>query len=149
MQQKLVFHAKQVVGFSPRGYERDFESRMLVDAESVGSQRLVMNFFMLKPGKSTNPGDHPAPFDEIYYILRGQGVVYLGPEHEPFDLVADTVVFIPHGTTHSLTNTGTGDLEMITVMPGPLPVGANTLYDERKVTWGTSFRLLDGHSDQS
>jgi mannose-6-phosphate isomerase-like protein (cupin superfamily) len=143
MQNKLVFNAQQVVGFSPRGYEHDFESRMLVDAESVGSQRLVMNYFVLKPGKSTDPGDHPTPFDEIYYVLRGQGVVYLGPEHEPFDLIPDSVVFIPSGTTHALTNTGSDDLEMITVMPGPLAAGANTLYDERKATWGTSFRLHD------
>ena len=98
MHEKLVFHAQQVEGFSPRGFENDFMSRMLVDQESVGSQRLVMNYFSLKPGKSTDAGKHPAPYDEIYYVLRGQGTVYLGVEQEPFDIAADTVVFIPHDT---------------------------------------------------
>lgn len=143
MNQKLVFQAQKVVGFSPKGYEADFESRMLVDEESVGSQRLVLNYFLLKSGKSTDPGSHPAPFDEIYYVLRGRGIVYLGSEQEPFEVTPDTVVFIPNGTIHALTNTGEEDLEMITVMPGPLQAGANTLYDERKQTWGTSFRRVD------
>lgn len=141
MSKRLVFNAKDVAGFSPKGYEEAFVSRMLVDQESVGSEKLVMNYFVLKPGKSTDPGSHPAPFDEIYYILRGQGTLYLNASRDPHDLVPDTVVFIPSGTIHSVANHGTSDLEMITVMPGPLAEGANTLYDERKERWGTSFKV--------
>jgi mannose-6-phosphate isomerase-like protein (cupin superfamily) len=141
MSKKLVFSARGVQGFSPQGYEEAFVSRMLVDAESVGSGRMVMNFFLLRPGKSTDAGSHPAPFDEIYYVLRGQGTLYLHDGHEPFELSPDTVAFIPSGTVHFLRNTGTVDLELITVMPGPLVDGVNSLYDERKERWGTSFRL--------
>jgi mannose-6-phosphate isomerase-like protein (cupin superfamily) len=141
MPKKLVFNAKNVVGFSPQGYEGSFVSRMLIDHESVGSERLVMNHFTLKSGGKTDPGSHPSPFDEIYYVLRGHGKLYLGLSSEPFPLDADSVAFIPAGTDHYLINDGIADLEMITVMPGPLTQGANSLYDERRETWGTSFKL--------
>ena len=102
-----------------------------------------MNYFSLKPGKSTDPGSHPKPFDEIYYILRGQGILYLNVTHDPYDLIPNTVSFIPGGTIHSVMNTGLVDLEMITVMPGPLIEGVNTLYDERKKRWGSSFKFVE------
>ena len=139
---RLVFNAAEVEGFSPPEVQGAFVSRMLVDQESVGSEHLVMNQFTLSPGKSTEAGSHPAPFDEIYYVLRGRGVVYLGAQHEPSDIGPDSYVFIPNGTIHYLTNTGDQDLVMITLMPGPMAKGGNPLYDMRKKQWGTSFRLM-------
>ena len=143
MSKKLVFNAKDVVGFSPAGYEDSYVSRLLIDPESVGSQRLVLNFFTLSPGKNTEPGSHPAPFDEIYYILRGRGILYLNASRDTYNLESDTVAFIPSGTIHWLLNPGTTDLEMITIMPGPLAEGANPLYDDRKRRWGSSFKLAE------
>ncbi len=140
---RFVFNVREVAGFSPAHHEDAFVSHMLVDQESVGSERLVMNYFALKPGKSTPPGSHPKPFDEIYYILRGQGILYLNESRDPHDLIPDTVAFIPGGTLHSVVNTGLVDLEMITVMPGPLIEGANPLYDERKKRWGSSFKFKE------
>jgi mannose-6-phosphate isomerase-like protein (cupin superfamily) len=148
MSKKLVFKAMDVVGFSPQGYEDSFVSRMLVDQESVGSECLVMNHFILKPGKRTVPGSHPIPFDEIYYILRGQGKLYLGLSNEPFQINPDSIAFIPAGVIHFLINDSTIDLEMITVMPGPITEGVNILYDERKETWGTSFKLTQSKKDE-
>ena len=142
MKRRLVFNANEVEGFSPSGSEGVFVSRMLVDQESVGSQKVVVNNFILKPGKSTEAGSHPAPFDEIYYVLRGSGIVFLGDEREPHEIQPNSYVFIPGGTLHYLVNNGNQDLEMITIMPGPLPEGVNTLYDMRKKTWGASFRLV-------
>ena len=60
---RLVFNINEVAGFSPAHHEDDFISHMLVDQESVGAERLVMNYFVLKPGKNTDPGSHPKPFD--------------------------------------------------------------------------------------
>ena len=83
MSPKLVFHAKDVMPFSPAGAEAAFESRLLIDASGVGSTDLAVNHFTLKPGHSTDPGAHPKPYDEVYYVLRGSGRVSLGhpPEH--------------------------------------------------------------------
>ena len=140
---KLVFRAKDVAGFSPRGAEDSYVSRMLIDKESVGSTALVMNHFTLRPGKRSEPGSHPDPYDEVYYVLRGRALLQLGDPPEVFELEPDTVAFIPSGTSHSLENIGTEDLELITLMPGQLREGVNTVYDERRRTWGTSFRLVN------
>ena len=143
MSRKLVFRTKDVAGFSPSGAEDSYVSKLLIDKESVGSTTLVMNHFALKPGKRTEPGHHPEPYDEVYYVLRGSGLLCLGDPPEVFELEPDTVAFIPGGTTHSLENTETEYLELITIMPHQLVEGVNPLYDERRRTWGTSFRLVN------
>jgi mannose-6-phosphate isomerase-like protein (cupin superfamily) len=139
---KLVFNVREVAGFSPAHHKDAFVSHMLVDQESVGSEKIVMNYFLLKPGKNTDHGSHPNPYDEIYYVLSGQGTLYLGEARDEYDLTPNTVAFIPGGTLHSLHNSGPVDLELITVMPGTLAEGVNPLYDQRKKEWGTSFKLM-------
>ena len=141
MSRRLVIRTKEVAGFSPRGAEDCYVSRMLVDRESVGSDALVVNHFTLRPSRGTTPGHHPGPYDEVYYVLRGRGILRLGDPPEAFELEPDTVVFIPSGTTHAVENTGAEDLELLTIMPHQLVEGANALYDERRRTWGTSFVL--------
>jgi quercetin dioxygenase-like cupin family protein len=155
MSKRLVFKAKDVVGFASKGLEHVYVSRMLVDQESVGSERLVMNHFILKGGQSMDPGTkpapshrHPPPFDELYYVLSGQGILFLNESGDPYELSPGTVAFVPAGVAHSLSNRGTADLEMITIMPGPLTRGANPLYDERKDLWGTSFRLEEKREEK-
>ena len=143
MSPKLVFHAKDVMPFSPPGAEAAFESRLLIDLSGVGSTDLAVNHFLLKPGQHTDPGAHPKPYDEVYYVLRGQGRVSLGNPPEDTDLTPDMVVFIAGGTRHALLNTGVVDLEIITMMPHPMRPGINGLYDERLRAWGTGFRLVD------
>lgn len=56
MPRRLVFNAKDVVGFTPPGAEGVFVSRLLIDRESVGSNTLTINNFTLKPGKRTGEG---------------------------------------------------------------------------------------------
>ena len=145
---KYVFNSTQVVGFSPTGYENAFVSRLLIDQDNVGSQRLVMNLFSLKPGKKTDPGSHPSPFDEIYYVLKGKGILHLGETQEAFEVGPNTVVFIPHDTLHFVINPGEIDLDMITIMPGPIEPGANFVYDQRKQKWGKSFLLVEPNQEE-
>ena len=141
MSPKLVFHAKDVMPFSPPGAESAFESRLLIDPSGVGSTDLVVNHFTLKPGHSTEAGAHPAPYDETYYVLRGHARVSLGDPAVEADISADMVVFIPGGTRHALLNTGSEDLEIVTMMPHPMRPGINGVYDARLRAWGTGFRL--------
>lgn len=145
MKRKLVFNVKDVEAFSPPDADGAYESRMLVDSENAGADTYVINHFTLKKSDFSDPGGrHPAPFDETYYVLRGTGRLSLGEPPEQFDLTPGTVVFIPGGTFHSINNLGPGELEILTVMTGPLAAGANPLYDARKQAWGTSFRLRSG-----
>jgi mannose-6-phosphate isomerase-like protein (cupin superfamily) len=140
---KLVFRARDVVGFSPRGAEEAYVSRLLIDRESVGSETMVLNHFALRAGKATAPGAHPAPYDEFYYVLSGCGMLYLGDPPEASMIEPGTYAFIPAGLVHSLRNTGDADLELLTGMPQQLVEGANNLYDERRRTWGTSWKLSE------
>lgn len=142
MTRQLVFRVQDVEGFSLPGAEESFVSRLLVDSENVGSHSFAINHFTLKQGNFSDPGGkHPAPFDEAYYVLSGTGRLFLGEPAEEFDLDPGTVAFIPGGTAHSIINIGTGDLELLTVMTGPLKEGVNPVYDARRKAWGNTFKL--------
>jgi len=145
MSQNLVFKVKEVEGFSPPWAGGAAVAKLLIDDQSVGSRSLVVNHFVLKSGRTTGEmGKHPPPYDEVYYVLRGHALLKLGEPPEVFELEPDTVVFIPGGMGHSVDNTGTEDLELVTIMPGPIRHGVTTTYDERIEAWGTSFRLKPG-----
>lgn len=141
MVRKLVFNAREIEGFSPEEARGSFVSRLLIDPDGVGAQSVVVNLFTLNARESTRPGgSHPAPYDEVYYILRGRGILYLGDEPETFPIGPDSVAFIPGGTQHWIDNTADEDLDVITIMPGPLKEGINSVYDARRKQWGVGFR---------
>jgi mannose-6-phosphate isomerase-like protein (cupin superfamily) len=149
VERQLVIRVRQVVGYSPPGDQGKYMSRMLVDGESVGSKNLVLNHFTLFPGQKTYKGSHPAPYEEVYYILRGKAVLSLGgTDGERYDVGPDTVAYIPCTMEHQLENVGEEPLEMLTMMPLHPEPGVNELYDERKREWGTSFRQTFQKHDQ-
>ena len=114
----------------------------------MGSPKLQVVHATLKPGKTPGGGAaHPVPYDEAYYILRGQGLMEFDEGREQYEVGPDTAIFIPAGVVHKITNTGTQDLEFLTLWPLlPAEEGVNGVYDERKRLWGTSFRRADTRS---
>jgi len=139
-----VVRANDVEGFSPPGLEQAYVSRLLIEAEGVGSERLQVVHATLKPGQTPGHGAaHPAPYDEAYYILRGQGLMTFDEGAESYEVGPDAAIFIPGGTWHCITNTGDTDLEFLTIWPlSPQEEGINGVFDARKRAWGTSFRLV-------
>ena len=136
---KKVIRVKDVAGYSPSGDEEKYMSRLLIDGDNGGSERLIVNHFTLMPGQKTYSGTHPEPYEEVYYILRGEGILRIGGlESETHEVYADTIAYIPAGEEHQLENIGKQPLEMLTMMPLHLEPGANTLYDARKRDWGTT-----------
>ena len=145
MPKALTFKARDVVGFS-LSEEGAWESRLLIDRENTGADSVLMTHFTVKPDQAMGEAvGHPPPYDEIYYVLAGEGVVHVGDPLEPCELSPGVVVFIPAGTKHRVENTGTEDLEFLTVMPGPLRAGVNPVYDGRLRAWGTTFKLASTH----
>lgn len=143
MARQRVVNMRDVVSFAPGGAEGRYESRLLVDGEGLGSQNVIVNHFTLKAGHKTDAGRHPAPYEEVYYVLRGEGVLTLeDPEPEGHEVGPDTVAYIPADCNHWIENTGAEDLEMITIMPFHPRSGVNSFYDERKEKWGRTFRLM-------
>jgi mannose-6-phosphate isomerase-like protein (cupin superfamily) len=136
----LVFNSNDVVGFT--NAEDVYESRMLIDVNNSGSDRVQINHFTLRPGKISGPGSHPEPYNEIYYFLRGKALLRLGDPPEVFEARPGHIAFIPAGTPHGLENIGDEDLVILTIWPGPIAEGANELYDMRLAAWGKTFKLV-------
>ena len=66
-----------------------------------------------------------------------------GDGEESYEVGPDTAIFIPADTLHKITNTGTEDLEFLTIWPiTPAEEGVNGVFDERKRLWGKSFRKV-------
>jgi len=146
MEKEKVVKVSDIKGFSPPGSDGSYISRLLIESEGVGSSKLMLVHATLKPGKA--PGDaaaHPAPYDEAYYILKGQGLMEFGHGEEAYEVGSNTAIFIPADTLHKITNTGTENLEFLTIWPiTPAEEGVNGIFDERKRLWGTNFRKVDG-----
>jgi len=51
---------------------------MLIGGKSEGAKKLSPEYFTLRFGNNTGSGKHPCPFEEICYILRGQGSLTVG-----------------------------------------------------------------------
>ena len=141
MKKPTVVKAEKVMPFSPPEFKGAYSSKMLIDAYNSGSDRLQVNHCVLKAGCSLPGAVHKSPYDEIYYVLRGKAV--LSMDGVDYDLERDTVVFIPGGTFHALTNkSDTGDFVILTIWPGQPEPGVNEVYDMRKKAWGRTYREI-------
>jgi oxalate decarboxylase/phosphoglucose isomerase-like protein (cupin superfamily) len=141
---KVVYNVAEVKSFSPEGSEESYSSRLLVDRENVGSEKMVMNEFTLKAGKQTYKGNHGKGFDEIYYVLSGKALLYLQEmgtsDYQEYNLCPRTYAFIKGGRGHYITNPYNEDIVLLTIMAKHPNKGVNLLYDARKAKWGTSFQ---------
>ncbi len=109
MDKRRVIKVAEVMGYSPREAKGKYVSRLLVDGQSVGSSNLVLNHFTLYPGQSTYLGSHPAPYEEVYYILSGVGELLLGdPNGDRYSVSSHTVAYIPGGTPHQMSRPPVG-----------------------------------------
>ena len=139
MARGTVVAVDRVKPFSPAGAEDTYVSRMLIDRENSGSERLQVNHGVVKAGKALAGAAHPSPYDEVYYVLSGEATLRM--DGEDYDLSRDMVVYIPAGTHHALTNKSqTEEFVIMTLWPGTPTPGANEVYDQRREAWGTSYQ---------
>jgi len=148
MKKQKIVKVSEIMGFSPVESKGAYISKLLIESEGVGSSKLMVAHGTMRPnyGKATlGRGVHPVPYDEAYYILRGKARVEFGDGgEESYEVGPDTAVFIPADTIHTIINTGTEDLEFLGIWPiMPTEGGVNSICDERKRAWGTSFRKVD------
>ena len=144
MKKERIVRADEVMPYSPAGTEGRYESRLLIESEGVGSTKLMLIQATMGFGMSSGEAEcHPVPYDETYYILRGQARVEFGEGEESYDVAPGAAVFIAGGTKHAITNTGTDDLVFLSMWPlQPMEEGVNGVCDERKRTWGATFRKV-------
>lgn len=86
----------------------------------------IMTRVVIKPGAKTNSHSHKFE-EQTYYIIKGEGKLFVGKQ--TYDLKEQTAVLISPGKTHSIENTGEGELEWIMQYLWPGEVG-KPIYEE-------------------
>jgi mannose-6-phosphate isomerase-like protein (cupin superfamily) len=90
-----------------------------------GATRLGLAEALVPPGASTAKVYHRTNYEEIWYILRGTGVMHLHQSHqqseEVFAVEADDAVLIPPGHGFWVENTGSTDLVFLCCGSPPWP----------------------------
>ena len=66
----------------------------------------------VKPGKKTLK--HRLKYSEVYYILKGKGVMYI--EKEKKTVGPSDTIYIPPGSMQCIENTGKIDLEFLCIV---------------------------------
>jgi mannose-6-phosphate isomerase-like protein (cupin superfamily) len=83
--------------------------RVLVDHE-VGSTQLTQFIGSIPPGRAP---DHFHQYEEVLFILRGEGRMWAGKSHTP--IAAGSCIYLPKGQIHCVENTGDGELRLLGV----------------------------------
>jgi mannose-6-phosphate isomerase-like protein (cupin superfamily) len=70
---------------------------------------LFFAYAVLKPGKMIE--SHIDPYEEIYYLLQGQGIMTVGDDQQ--QVTAGDAIWLPYGVPHSLENNGGEDCVIV------------------------------------
>ncbi|HUK94482.1 MAG TPA: cupin domain-containing protein [Gaiellaceae bacterium] len=87
----------------------DREFRYLVTDE-VGCTELTQFFGIIAPGRAP---EHSHVYDEVIYVLEGEGVLHIDDAHEP--VAAGTCIHLPPFKLHSLENSGDAPMRIVAV----------------------------------
>ena len=131
---KRIIHAKEVKPFVTKG--STYESRMMLDDTVANEPTVNINHGTIKPLDTAGGGSHEKT--EIYFVVSGEGVLYL--DDESHEVSQGSLAVIPGGCVHSIKNTsGTADLVILTIWPN---AEDNEMYGIRKKEWGKSFKTI-------
>lgn len=84
------------------------------DKEDVAI-RYSLAHAIVQPGKSSV--DHKLKTSEVYYILEGEGVMYI--DGQSAKVAAGTTIYIPPDAIQRIHNTGTSDLKFLCIVDPP------------------------------
>lgn len=92
---------------------KDNETYLLKDNKTLNN--LVLSSTHLHAGQSTRGHSH-AGQEEVYFFVSGTGTMTVGDQ--TFDVAAGSVILIPDGLFHRVSNTGSSDLIFNCVFDG-------------------------------
>jgi (S)-ureidoglycine aminohydrolase len=87
----------------------DREFRYLAD-EEVGSRDVTQFLGVIAPGRAP---DHSHVYDEVIYVLEGEGVLHIDGRASPIE--AGSCIHLPPLVEHCLENSGTGPMRVLGV----------------------------------
>jgi len=100
-----------------------FDTQTLVDRK-MGSESIKAFVSLVHPGSGM--GLHVHPFDQLYYVLRGQLSVRLG--FDTCQMSEGDIVVFPAGLIHSNSNDGTDPTLLLTINVPEVPAGTKGAY---------------------
>ena len=83
--------------------------KVMFNEETAGTKYLLFAVGCFNPGEGLKSHLHPES-EEIYFVVKGSGTVYLGAEKKPVNVEANTALYIPPKTVHGVKNTGNEEL---------------------------------------
>ncbi len=86
--------------------------KRLVDA-SLGTVAIDLHINRLRPGGARGRAHRHTKSDNVYIVRRGEGTLTI--EGETHLIRTDDIVFIPFGTSHSLSNLSGEPLELFEI----------------------------------
>ena len=87
----------------------DREFRYLAD-EEVGSRDVTQFLGVIAPGRAP---DHSHVYDEVIYVLEGEGMLHLDGRSTP--IAGGSCIHLPPHVEHCLENTGDGPMRVVAV----------------------------------
>jgi len=79
--------------------------KRMFNPETVGTKNMTFSVGYFAPGEGLKPHLHPES-EEVYYVVRGEGIVLIGEERKPLPIDPDTAIYIPPGKIHGVKNSG-------------------------------------------
>ena len=77
----------------------------IFNPSNVGAKNFRFSVGYFDPNEGLQVHIHPESV-EVYYVLSGRGVVYLGQERKEIAIEPNMALYIPNGMLHGITNTG-------------------------------------------
>lgn len=114
-----------------------YSSKQLTGDEIAGFPVININEGTLKGGCRTGGGAHEKT--EIYYIVRGKGILWL--DEDSLSVKPGDIIVIPPHVFHWIDNRmNEEDFVLLTMWPRQ---EQNEMYFIRKKAWGESIRYID------
>ena len=79
--------------------------KIMFNSETANTKYLTFAVGCFAPGEGLDVHLHPES-EEVYYVVKGEGTVYLGEDLKPVRVEPDTALYIPPKTVHGVKNTG-------------------------------------------
>lgn len=79
--------------------------KVVFNPETAKTKNLRFAVGCFGPGEGLKPHLHEKS-EEVYYVVKGRGTVYLGKELKPINIEPETALYIPPKTIHCVKNTG-------------------------------------------
>jgi len=89
--------------------------RTLISGDRTPTESLTIGVAELAPGDAKRFRPHRHAQAEVYYILSGEGSVFVSGTEHP--VRPRTTIYIPGGADHGALNTGTEPLRLLYVFP--------------------------------